>query len=113
MAHNNAQSIFESVVETRGVEGVFEISADGFIIRSLQSRSSDPEAVAAAIASTMKAWKKIGNDLRMGNCSWVLLEYRYGKVVVAHYGSTILVITGSQHMVYGELLMKINSSGTR
>lgn len=107
MPREDVHPVFDAVVETRGVEGVFEISNDGFILRSLQSRSSDPEGIAAAIAATMRSWRKIGNDLQLGRLDWVLLEYERGRVVVAHYGTTMLVIIGSLHMIYGEVLMKV------
>ncbi|MBN1575418.1 MAG: roadblock/LC7 domain-containing protein [Chitinispirillaceae bacterium] len=113
MQQENAHSIFTTVVETRGVEGVFEISTDGFILRALQSRSSDPEAIAAVIAATIRFWRKIGDDLRLGRLEWVLLEYERGRMIVAHHGNTMLVIIGSLHMIYGEVLMKVRPSFSR
>lgn len=113
MQHADARSIFDEVIETRGVEGVFEISADGFIVRSLQSRSTDPEAVAAAIASTLRSWNRIGRDMRLGKLESVLLEYKRGRVIAAPLGATCLVIVGSLHMVFAEILVKIRRSVPR
>ncbi len=97
------------MVEMRGVKGVFEIGADGFLLRALQSDAGDPEAIAAAIAATMRSWKKIGNDLQLGNLNWILLEYEQGNMIIAPFGTTMLVIIGSLHMACGEVLMKVHS----
>lgn len=110
MTQENILPIFNTLVEMRGVEGIFEISADGFILHSLQSRSSDPEAIAAEIAATIRPWRKIGNDIHIGTLNWVLLEYQKGKMIVANYGNTMLVVIGTLHMVYGEVLIKIQST---
>jgi predicted regulator of Ras-like GTPase activity (Roadblock/LC7/MglB family) len=101
------------VVELQGVEGAFEISEDGFLLRSVQSCTEDPEEVAAAIASVMKLWKHIGTQLRLGTLKWILLEFREGKMIVAGYGNRMLVVFGSPRMVDGEVLMNLQSvSGT-
>jgi predicted regulator of Ras-like GTPase activity (Roadblock/LC7/MglB family) len=110
MSSADARLIFNEVVETRGVEGVFEISGDGFIVRSLQCPSTDPEAVAAVIASTMRSWNRIGQDLKLGTLRWVLLEYEHGRVIAAPLDTTLLVVVGSLHLVCAEILAKIRRS---
>lgn len=112
MRQAEARSIFDDVIETRGVEGVFEISADGFIVRSLQSRPTDPEAVAAAIASTMRSWSRIGRDLRLGKLESVLLEYKRGRVIAAPLDATCMVVVGSMHMAFAEVLVKLRRSAS-
>lgn len=105
-------SPIDTVVELRGVEGAFEISEDGFLLRALQSCTDDPEAVAAAAATAMKLWKQIGTQLKLGKLNWILLEYLEGKMIIVRYGNRMLVVFGSPHMIDGEVLVTIQPART-
>ena len=102
-------SPIDILIELRGVEGAFEISEDGFLLRSVQSCTEDPEAVAAAIATAMKLWRQIGTQLRLGMLKWILLEYLQGKMLIARYGNRMLVVFGAPRMIDGEVLMYLQS----
>ena len=107
MPQEAAPSPIDIIVELRGVEGAFEISEDGFLLRSLQSCTTDPEAVAAAIATAMRLWRQIGTQLLLGRLKWIMLEYIEGKMIIACYGSHMLVVFGSLRMIDGEVLKNI------
>ncbi|MCX7727150.1 MAG: roadblock/LC7 domain-containing protein [Chitinispirillaceae bacterium] len=100
--------LLREIAEIRGVKGVFEVGLDGFLIKSLYSGKGDPESIAAEVAATMRAWKKIGLDLSMGNLKWLLLEYSHGNIIIVLLESVIVVV-GSNKMISGEALIKIDS----
>ena len=97
-------SPIDRIVELRGVEGAFEISQDGFPLRSVQSCTDDPEAVAAAVAAVMRLWRKIGSRLLLGNLDRVLLDFQKGKMIIGCFGSHLIVVFGTSRMVDGEVL---------
>ena len=98
--------ILESLLETRGVYGAYEVGTDGFLLESLDSGLSDPEAVAAVSAVATITSHGIGNGLNLGELKWILLEFRKGKVVIARLNNKIIVVVGNPHMIFGEILMK-------
>lgn len=97
-------SPIDRIVELRGVEGAFEISRDGFLLRSVQSCTKDPEAVAAAFATVLGLWQQIGTRLRLGNLNWILLEFLQGKMILGCCENRLIVVFGSPRMVDGEVL---------
>lgn len=106
-------SIVEILVETRGVTGAYEVSTDGFLLDSLASGYSDPEAVAAVSAVSAISSQNIGSGLGFGNLKWILLEFQKGKVLVAQQNNKIIVVVGNRHMIFGDILMKLNAFQNR
>ena len=97
----------DTLVETRGVLGVFEVGEDGFLLSSLDAGGRDPEGVAAAAAITALSAERIGTGLDMGALSWILLEFAEGKMIIARRDERIWVVVATRHVVVGEILMKL------
>jgi predicted regulator of Ras-like GTPase activity (Roadblock/LC7/MglB family) len=100
-------STLEILAETRGVEGAYEAGSDGFLLGSLDSGSSDPEAVAATSAIAANTSERIGIGLGLGNLKCILLEFRNGKVIIAKEEHEICVVVGNKHVVFGDILLKL------
>jgi predicted regulator of Ras-like GTPase activity (Roadblock/LC7/MglB family) len=98
----------ETLVEIRGVEGAYEVGADGFLLDSLYSGVSDPEAVAAVSAIAAISSEGIGKELVLGKLRWILLEFKNGKVIIAKRNQKIVAIFGNSHMLSGEVIMKLS-----
>ncbi len=108
MPQETAPSPIDVIIELRGVEGAFEISEDGFLLRSVQSCTEDPEAVAAAIATAMKLWRQIGTQLNLGSVHRLLLEFGKGKMIIGYTGSRMIVVFGLPRMIDGEVLAQLH-----
>ena len=108
MPQESAPSPIDTIIELRGVEGAFEITEDGFLLRSVQSCTEDPEAVAAAIATAMRLWRKIGMQLNLGSVRWLLLEFGEGKMIIGYTGGRMIVVFGSLRMIDGEVLAQLH-----
>ena len=104
---NNAA--LEILVETRGVEGAYEVGTDGFLLDTLDSGFSDPEAVAAVSAIAAITSERIGSGLGLGGLRSVLLEFKGGKVIIAKQRNKIYVVVGNRHTVFGDVLMKLQA----
>lgn len=104
-----AETLGDILVETRGVAGVFEVGTDGFLLHALHSGVTDPEAIAAATAVATRAGEQIGKGLNLGSLSWILLEFRQGKMIIINFQGTIWVVVGTLHMVFGDILLKIRN----
>jgi predicted regulator of Ras-like GTPase activity (Roadblock/LC7/MglB family) len=103
-----APSPIDDIIELRGVEGAFEITEDGFLLRAVQSCTEDPEAVAAAIATAMRLWQQIGMQLDLGSVRWLLLEFGDGKMIIGYTGGRMIVVFGSPRMIDGEVLAQLH-----
>ena len=104
MPQEVARSPIDRIVELRGVEGAFEISEDGFLLRSIQSCTDDSEAVAAAFATVMRLWRQIGIQLQLGHLRWILLEFIEGKMIIGCHENRLIVVFGTPRMIDGEVL---------
>ena len=100
-------SPIDIIIELRGVEGAFEISEDGFLLRAVQSCTNDPEAVAAAFATAIRLWRQIGTQLQLGMLRWILMEFLDGKMLISCFRGRLIVVFGSLHMIDGEILANI------
>jgi predicted regulator of Ras-like GTPase activity (Roadblock/LC7/MglB family) len=98
----------EPLVEIRGVEGAYEVGADGFLLDSLDAGTSDPEAVAAVSAVSAITSEGIGKGLHLGRLRWILLEFKEGKIIISKRGQKIIVVIGNRHMIFGEVLLKLS-----
>jgi predicted regulator of Ras-like GTPase activity (Roadblock/LC7/MglB family) len=99
----------ELLVEIRGVEGAYEVGADGFLLDSLNAGTSDPEAVAAVSAVSAIASEGIGKGLGLGKLRWILLEFKEGKIIISKQGQKIIAVIGNSHMIFGEVLLKLSA----
>jgi predicted regulator of Ras-like GTPase activity (Roadblock/LC7/MglB family) len=102
-------SELEALVEIRGVEGAYEVGADGFLLDSLYAGISDPEAVAAVSAVAAITSESIGSGLGLGKLQWILLEFKDGKVIISKRNQKIVAVIGNRHMLYGEVLLKLSA----
>jgi predicted regulator of Ras-like GTPase activity (Roadblock/LC7/MglB family) len=100
------------LVETRGVIGAYEVSSDGFLMASLDSGFSSPEAVAAVSAVTALTSERIGSGLELGGLKWILLEFKNGKVIIAKDTNKFWVVVGNEHLIFGDILLKLNTRHT-
>jgi len=108
MSRANGGKRLESLVETRGVEGVYLVSNDGFPVLMEHPGNADPESVAAVSAVAAVTCARVGDHLALGNLESILLEYREGSIVVAARDEGIWVVAGNAGMVVGEVLLKLD-----
>jgi predicted regulator of Ras-like GTPase activity (Roadblock/LC7/MglB family) len=109
MPEQIGSTALEALVETRGVHGVYEVSLDGFLLDSIEANVADPEAVAAVSAVAANATERIGAGLGLGGLRRIFLEYKQGKLIIARCGEKILVVVGNRHLVFGDILLKIDA----
>ncbi len=96
------------MVEIRGVQGAYEVGADGFLLGSLDAGTSDPEAIAAVSAVSAITSEGIGKGLGLGKLRWILLEFKDGKIIISKRGRKIVAVIGNRHMIFGEVLLKLS-----
>ncbi len=97
----------ESLIEVRGVRGVYLVSQDGFAVAGLDPWPTDPEAVAAASAVTAVSCSGVGRSLALGALKFILLEYRHGAIVIAPRDEGIWVVVADRHLVVGEIRLRL------
>ena len=98
----------DSLIETRGVIGVYEVDTDGFLLGAIDSGKKDKDAIAAVSAVTHISSERIGDVLRLGNLAWILLEFTQGKLIISRHGGKIWAIVASNHVLLGEVLAKLD-----
>lgn len=104
-----SQCTLDTLIETRGVKGAYEVDTDGFLLGSIDIGAQDKDAVAAVSAVTMITSERIGEVLGLGDLSWILLEFSEGKMVMARQGAKIYVVVANNHALLGDLIMKLRN----
>lgn len=99
----------ETLVETRGVIGAYEVGSDGFLLDFIDSGRCDPEAIAAVSAVAAIASERIGNGLGYGGIKCGILEFKNGTVIIAQRSTMIWVVVGNKRLVIGDVLIKLQA----
>lgn len=111
MTANQAITLDE-LIEIRGVKGAYEVDADGFLLGSIDTGAQDKDAVAAVAAVTTISSERIGEVLGLGELTWILLEFSSGKMMMARQGTRIWVVVANNHVLLGDVIMKLRSNET-
>jgi len=106
------QTSISELIEIKGVTGVYEVDADGFLLDSLDIGIEDKEAVAAVSAITTITSEKIGKVLGLGKLAWILLEFNSGKMIIARQEEKILVIITNNHVLLGDVIIKLKNESS-
>jgi predicted regulator of Ras-like GTPase activity (Roadblock/LC7/MglB family) len=99
----NHDSALDAIIETRGVRGVYEVDQDGFLLGSIDTGVEDREAIAAVAAVAVLAAGRVGEVLRLGSLSSMMLEFGGGTMILAERASSIIVVITAQHAPLGEI----------
>ncbi len=102
--------ILAMIIEIRGVTGVYELDSDGFLLGSISARSGDPEAVAAVAATLVVSCERMGSILGLGTTSWIIMEYRKGKMVLLRHETKIWVIITAHQVMLGDIILKLKGT---
>ncbi len=106
MRKNSTEPDLDLLMETPGVQGVYEVGIDGFLLDSLDIGNADPEAVAAISAVSAVTSARIGPMMNLGELKWILLEYTQGKMIIAQCGNKIFVVVTDNHVLLGDIFLK-------
>ena len=99
------------LLEMRGVQGVFAVGLDGFLLGALRGPTADPDMVAALSAIADGLALRIGEHLAMGGLRWTLLEFRRAKLMIARVGERLLVVLADKAAVLGRLIDEVQARG--
>jgi predicted regulator of Ras-like GTPase activity (Roadblock/LC7/MglB family) len=100
-------TVLDALIETRGVKGAYEVDTDGFLLGSIDIGGQDKDAIAAVSAVTMITSERMGEVLGLGDVQWVLLEFTEGKMIMARRGNKIVVVAANNHVLLGDVIMKL------
>jgi predicted regulator of Ras-like GTPase activity (Roadblock/LC7/MglB family) len=100
-------SLLDALIEIRGVKGAYEVDTDGFLLGSIDVGGQDRDAVAAVAAVTMISSERLGDVLKLGGLTWIMLEFGEGKMIMARKEGKIVVVAANNHCPIGDVIMKV------
>jgi predicted regulator of Ras-like GTPase activity (Roadblock/LC7/MglB family) len=90
-------SVKEQLVDLAKVEGIMSavvVSRDGFVIEGVSSNGNiDNEAVGAIISAGIGSSAVMGNELKVGTMSQLMVECERGVIVVNFLGEDAVLAT--------------------
>ena len=87
------KALLNEIVKTEGVNTAVVVGRDGFVIDGVSARGNfDAEAIGAVISTGVGSAEVMGNELKMGNMTQSMLEYKEGVIVMSLAGDAILAV---------------------
>jgi predicted regulator of Ras-like GTPase activity (Roadblock/LC7/MglB family) len=95
--------------KTPGIAAALLISHDGFVVAADADDGFDAGAVAAQVAGAIDMGARLAGELGQGNAKYISLEFDELNVVLAPFGSELmLILVGSPQALICEYRLNIS-----
>jgi predicted regulator of Ras-like GTPase activity (Roadblock/LC7/MglB family) len=92
----NLKDMLGDLSKVEGISAAVVVSRDGFVIEGVtQNGKFDGEAVGAVISAGIGSSQVMGNELKVGTVSQMMIEYKGGMILVSFLGDSAVLATVS------------------